>query len=319
MCAFNRSEQTKRTPPQQHQQNQEVYEVEGEVEGEENEDVYEEEVVEQTYYSPQKKKSFLGGFFTPGGSKRSRRQRKGSSSGSSTPSPLRKQLKQEDIGLYPNIDEISEELEDEYVNIEMSQLDKKLDTLIEKANAGEKWQNAADGKLNSLVGLKVTVNRIDSELIKKNIIVYGLEETKKQASDRENHVESIKVLCEKMKVTDIDWDDAFQITKWTPGKTRPLLIRFVRMREKREFMSNRKNLKGSSIKIADDETPDQRLERKIFQSAYEAEWKLDNKVRRIIRNGKMLILKDGKPIKQFEISGGQVAIKSPQLGSPMKG
>lgn len=84
-------------------------------------------------------------------------------------------------------------------------------------------------------------------------------------------------------------------------------------------MAARKNLKGTNIKLADDEMREQRDQR-FFLNVYVAEWKLDNGLRRIIRNGKMLLLKEGKPVKRYEIRGENVVILTPPaVGSPMQG
>lgn len=59
---------------------------------------------------------------------------------------------------------------------------------------------------------------------------------------------------------------------------------------------------------------------KIFLNVYDAEWKLDNGLRRIIRNENMLLLKEDNPVKRYEIRGGNVVILTPPaVGSPIQG
>lgn len=83
------------------------------------------------------------------------------------------------------------------------------------------------------------------------------------------------------------------------------------MRDKLAFLSYRKNLKGTGLKLTDDATKEQRVTRAAFKVAYDNEWKADNSVRRVIRNDKMIIHKDGAVTKRYEIKDGKVGIMQP--------
>ncbi len=86
-------------------------------------------------------------------------------------------------------------------------------------------------------------------------------------------------------------------------------------------MSNKRVLKGTDIRIKDDETEEQRDMRKLFKPVYENEWLIDNGVRRVVKNGRMVLFKEGKVYKMYGVRNGQVEILVAQkqaVGSPMK-
>lgn len=259
---------------------------------------------------PQAAKSWLGKInepvsSSPGGTKRGRKDFKGSSSSeSTTPSPQKhhKPLGQGEEGVKLVI--VSEDELPAGDGIEMAEL-----TMEEKMDKLLKITSGTDAKVNLVLGVRPIVNRLETESKKKNVIVLGLEEVRQKFEDKEDHQIAIEGLCQIMKLErPVDWDDCYRLGRFQPGKTRPLLIRFVRTRDQMEFMKMRSILKGTRIKLKDDETQEQREARKLFGPVYENEWLLDNTVRRFIKNGKMMIFKGGLAYKAYEVRGGKVVI-----------
>lgn len=287
---------------------------------------------------PQKPRSWWGktqeSIASPGGSKRGRRESQGSSGSSdSAPSPSHKQHKplrkgELEVKLVGLSEEDSDcdntEIELTSSNPSKNSMEEKIDKLLESSAVAAVWRAATDEKLNAALGVRDVVQRLERESKKKNVIVLGLEETKNKADDREDVYLSIQSLEKHMKmegVTAIDWDDAYRLGRFQPGKTRPLLIRFLRTRDKVEFMTNKKILKGTAIRVKDDETEEQRAARTAFKAVYENEWLTDNSVRRLIKNGRMILFKSGKLHKVYGVRNGKVEILVTQaqaVGSPLK-
>jgi len=138
----------------------------------------------------------------------------------------------------------------------------------------------------------------------KNVIIHGIEETKKNVSDRDGNEETFAILLKKMGLNDkMDYDDIYRLGKWKAGIIRPLMVKFVRMRDKKEFLSARKQLKGTTIRITEDETKLQRGRNKVFADAYRQHWNIDNKIRRRIRGNKMVLFKEGNVIDELIVDG----------------
>jgi len=78
------------------------------------------------------------------------------------------------------------------------------------------------------------------------------------------------------------------------------------MFDKRFLIANKEQLAKLGMRFSQDETKQQKEAKRLFRPVYEAEWKINNKARRIIRSNKMPILIDGKITRSLEIIDGKV-------------
>jgi hypothetical protein len=103
------------------------------------------------------------------------------------------------------------------------------------------------GFINSEAQLmKIEFSKVTSQLRKKNLVIQGLRE-KKQESWKDLEV-AIDELYKKLGIpVKPDYDDCFRLGKPNVGKVRPVLLKLIRLRDKKLIMSLTKNLKGSNI------------------------------------------------------------------------
>jgi len=103
---------------------------------------------------------------------------------------------------------------------------------------------------------------IQDEIIKrKNILVFGLEETENSLEQVVLDFLSIKL---QIKITSNELDDFYRIGDKTSNKRRPILIKFLREKTAKQVLKHAKNLKGSGISIAQDLPLEKRTEKKIL-------------------------------------------------------
>lgn len=117
--------------------------------------------------------------------------------------------------------------------------------------------------LDTVKQLSADVNQTKSEILRmhkndkrKNVIVYGLPETKNESyAERQKVIENFATT---LRIPTLDYDDAFRLGKVTADKARPLLIKFLRQRDKQLVLQACKNLKGTNISVRDDMTIEER-------------------------------------------------------------
>lgn len=148
--------------------------------------------------------------------------------------------------------------------------------------------------------LNERLERLKMDMKRNYVIIVGLPESQKALNEREDMSATIRSLFKNLRLPeDFDYDIAFRMGQWKMGATRSIRLRFVRLRDKITFLKQKVLLKGSIVKLREDETAEQKRTRKLFSDAYNSEWTKDNTISRIIRNRNMIILKDGKPINKF--------------------
>lgn len=175
-------------------------------------------------------------------------------------------------------------LQRESVNMELT-LDQKVDEIL-KIVKGELFKRTNDNSTACEMLLRTHKE--------KNVIVLGIDEKVKNATEKEVMHKTVEELCEKMGIKPvIDYDFARRLGKFQDGKARPVLIRFVRIRDKIAFLSSRNKLKGSKIKLRSDDTRQQREMKKNNAHIYEEEWKKDKNTRRFYRGNKMFLTNNG--------------------------
>jgi hypothetical protein len=122
------------------------------------------------------------------------------------------------------------------------------------------------------------------------VIIFGVQE--KNHEKPKDVEDAIGELCKTMGCNPVDFDFAVRLGKAQPGSNRPILMRFLRGREKQAFMElARVRLKGSKVFVNHDLTPQQRQEGKAlrdFQAEYIGKHP-SSKDRVKIRRGKVIL------------------------------
>lgn len=111
--------------------------------------------------------------------------------------------------------------------------------------------------------LKEKLNIIERRAKKYNLIIYGLTEEE----DNKEDIQNFLAICNdtlKLRCTFSDFRDIYRIGKLTEGKTRPLLIEVVNYQLKAEILKNARDLKGTGIFVAQDNTPTDYDNKKIL-------------------------------------------------------
>jgi hypothetical protein len=151
-----------------------------------------------------------------------------------------------------------------------------------------------------LHSVKMELEKTQSELRKKNILVEGIpEKDKEKWNDTEVLIEQ---LFNQLGLSGSPIiDDCFRIGTYKPGKIRPILLKFVRFKDKKLVMENRNKLKGTKIYLNDDLTKDQRIQNSIL-------WKKEKELRRNHPGAKvysrtcMLFLNEGSRSVKFTVN-----------------
>lgn len=111
------------------------------------------------------------------------------------------------------------------------------------------------------------IDRIEAHSRQKNVIIFGWEETRKN-TDKEDMEKTITDFTNTTGLVIRDYDDAFRRGKWKSETARPIMLKFIRLRDKKLFLSGRNKLKRSTVKIENDATQRQKQIRKIFSPVY---------------------------------------------------
>ncbi|OXA39403.1 hypothetical protein Fcan01_25906 [Folsomia candida] len=205
---------------------------------------------------------------------------------------------------------LRDEIEQEFG--EMEQLPSKLDMLCKKFD--ERFDQLAKdiGGLgrnheSQLRGVKIAIKALAGERRSRNLIVLGVPEFKNQQTGRDDIPSSLKYLGEEMKLNamDMDYDDCFRMGRFSThaAKPRPILIKFVRTRDKQQFWQQRFALKGTKgITIRPDQPQEIRAAESILYKKYLEEKSYDHSLRSFFSRGAIHITKDKAVIRKYGIN-----------------
>ncbi len=167
-------------------------------------------------------------------------------------------------------------------------LDEKLD------------QKLAKLKENDDKSKKEIAEKVERYKREKNIVISNLQEDEVEETD--DLLMKANDIFEKMGIHGIEVDDIYRLGKRkNNGKPRPLLVKLIRNYQKRSVMKEKKKLKGEKIYINEDLTFEERKVEKTLRDKYRDFSKGSKDYRMGIRNGKMVIWKNG--VKSAEYSG----------------
>ena len=143
---------------------------------------------------------------------------------------------------------------------------------------------------------------------KNNVRVFGVNDTnaKEDASISEQVVSQI--IRDKLKINLAPWEIevAHRLGHFTPGKSRPIIVRFQTRKAKNKVMASRRNLKGSRISISDDltQTNVHRLHKLKELSCVSDAWYNNGKFYAKHQSGKIIHVLSATPLNEslFESS-----------------
>lgn len=163
----------------------------------------------------------------------------------------------------------------EYINDELKNLKNTFEEEINKKTAEleEKYLN-----------LKTRYEKLEKELRKNNVIIFGLENPQENCCD---YVISKLNTLLGVNITRNDINNLYPIGKQTIK--RPIIVKFTSYLTKQEVLKNGKKLKNTNISIADELTLEERREKKILwqhlKKAREAKLNAFIKSNRLTING----------------------------------
>lgn len=142
------------------------------------------------------------------------------------------------------------------------------------------------------------IRYLENKIKENNLVLYGIQEEEHEVADAlENKV--VKVFQDGMSVEVLksDISTTYRVGRETNGRTRPIIVKFLSQKIKKEVMDNKRNLKGSNIYINNDMNAEDRKEAQ--EARYIFKW-LKAEGRDVSIRGSKLIL-DGKSLSQEEI------------------
>jgi len=107
---------------------------------------------------------------------------------------------------------------------------------------------------DEVASLKLTVKQLENNNRKRNLIVYGIAE--KQNETWTDLDSSIKEISTKLGFP-IDYDHAFRLGK-RGQPNRPILLKFLRMKDKLQVLGEKKKLRDNNIFLNEDLSQEER-------------------------------------------------------------
>jgi len=178
-----------------------------------------------------------------------------------------------DIGMEPPIGETSEQRTERVLTNLMKNSEKRTAKLVKnefkslkndfraKFDTIDKKQEELEAKLEQK---SAKIQQLERSSRKKNVVVYGIPERKSEnASERHDLIDD---LCSKLKMAAIDYSEVYRLGKMpiVMNKSRPLLIKLVRFRDKITMFKAAAAEKPPGLSLSDDLTEEERKIRKIL-------------------------------------------------------
>lgn len=130
----------------------------------------------------------------------------------------------------------------------------------------KKQQTSQNSKI---IALEEQLSRTNEEKRAKNLIIFKIQENEKSGNELIQIVTSIARKAD-IHINELSVDTAYRLGKQQPGKTRPVLIKFIAPRWKKEFFSKIKNLNQLNINITNDLSPmDRKKSSDLLKTRYE--------------------------------------------------
>lgn len=137
----------------------------------------------------------------------------------------------------------------------------------------------------------------------KNVVIVGMKEEENE--NLESQEKAVTALFENIGVRGALVDDCRRLGRKVEGRnTRPMLVKFVRMLDKRKVLGKKKNLGRERIFINEDLTIEERKTEKILRDHFKGLHEGDRGLKMGIRDGKMTIWKNNSFFKKVQVGAG---------------
>jgi hypothetical protein len=111
-----------------------------------------------------------------------------------------------------------------------------------------------------------------------------------------------------------DFDDCYRMGRFSSTKCRPIMLKLLRQRDKKQIMSRRKYLKGTSIFVNDDNPRDVRKKLSILRTK-EKELRREQPGAKIYTRNQTLFIRNGSNILQYSVNEDDHVIERPQTST----
>jgi hypothetical protein len=166
----------------------------------------------------------------------------------------------------------------------------------ETASVKDSVSKAIDSLEKTVNVLKQELETLHAKLRMKNIIIQGIPHKKDETWKDLELV--LKDVFMKLKINEkLDYDECYRIGPYS-STTRPIMLKLLRQKDKKMIMANRKNLKGTTIYINDDNPKDVRKKLAILRSR-ERQLRIENPTSKIFIRNQVLIYRNGATTKHF--------------------
>lgn len=183
--------------------------------------------------------------------------------------------------------------------------------LDEKFGAGQQQLLPAIQKLET--EQSALRKSLEDEKRCRNVVINGIAEEANEDMDKQ--IEKACKLFEKIGVQGVIIDDVMRIGRASQGGgPRPLLVKLLRMADKKRIMKDKKKIgRAEKIYINHDLTAEQRSKEKQLRDHFKGMRTADNSLRMGISKGVMTIWKDGAITDKLEIQeDGSVSKHQPR-------
>jgi hypothetical protein len=196
----------------------------------------------------------------------------------------------------------------------MAAMNKKFDAMNEKF---EQTLAPITGFLDHITKLEKKITDLEEKVAmlektpnkdekQRHLVIIGLPE---QPGERTTDLHNLIMdLMKAMKIKDFDYDDVFRMGQKRPGKTRPILLKLIRTRDKWTIFNAKKLLqngpsKFSKVFINEDLSPEERKMSADLRRELKTAKSTDNSLTGTIRGPTLFIRKDGGIVKKMRWTG----------------
>jgi len=141
--------------------------------------------------------------------------------------------------------------------------------------------------------LEENLNKLKRE---KNLVIYGIPESNEEKNDSVVGIKTkLEELWKTLKLPPVDYDEAFRLGK--SGNKRPILIKLLKLSDKKTILQNRKLLKGGQIYINLDLTKEEQTRERKLREMLKQYKQQDKNITGFIKRRQLMLYKDKKPFK----------------------
>lgn len=204
------------------------------------------------------------------------------------------------------------------INTKLNKLDILEDKLEQNLKINEKLQAENQQLKKALQQQEERIDSLEREMMKKDIIIYGIEEENEEESEPKIITKINKIINPLGIVLNIDQDvqEIRRIGRKLSGKERPVYIKLTTERTRNKILKEKKNLKHAENKIWIEEA----FSRKVLEQRKELvkimKVKRQQGSKATVKYNKLII--DGQIYTTEELKGTETHPQTPEIPSTSK-